>query len=394
MKYTKVFVAILVITSFLIMFCTPRQAPPTSVSQTPDLTKGGGVTSLKQGWEVEWDAAMAAGKKEGTVSVYATLVAPPLREYAPTFKQKYGIEIEITTGRGADMAQKLLRERAAGIYFADVVISGLNTFFGSVKKSGATSAMPSKLILPEVKDPKLWYTVNDLPWADEDKHVFSFYAYPNRDIHINTDFVKPGEIQSWQDLLNPKYRGKIIWSDPSITGSGFNGFSTLIYHKVLTPDFYRQMVANQQIQVTRDLRLQVDWLARGKAWIAISAEGQPVAEHIRAGASLDVVTPKEGTYLSVDAGNLSVTDKAPHPNASKVFVNWALSKEGQRFLQSALKYSSARNDLPTDDVNPANVREPGVKYYIGANSIEKWVLEEQDKYIALAENIFGPLIGR
>lgn len=254
--------------------------------------------------------------------------------------------------------------------------------------------MQSELILPEVSDPKLWYIGNELPWADDAKHIFSFFAYPNADIYVNADYVKPEDIKSWQDLLNPKYKGKILWSDPSVSGSGLNTFSTFIYHKVLTPDFFRELIAKQDIQVTRDLRLQVDWLARGKAWITISAEGTPIAEFVKAGANLAPVLPKEGAYLSNDAGNMSILTKALHPYAARVFVNWLLGKEGQVYLQKAMQYQSARADISLEGVIPANIRKPGVNYYIGANSIEKWVLEEQGKYINMARDIFGPATGQ
>ncbi len=396
MKYAKLLVAILVVTSFVIVSCTPKSGPaPAPAGPASGASTDAGKVSQKTGWEAEWEKSLVEARKEGKVGVYASLVGPPLREQAGMLKQKYGIELEITTGRGSEVAQKLIRERAAGIYIADIAISGLNTFFGDIKPSGGSVPLPSELILPEVTDPRLWYKTNELPWADEAKHVFSFFAYPNTDIHVNADFVKAGEIQSWQDLLNPKYKGKIIWSDPSVSGSGLNGYSTLVFHKVLTPDFYRELVAKQDIQVTRDLRLQVDWLARGKAWIAISAEGTPIAEFVKAGANLAPVTPKEGTYLSVDAGNMSIMKQAPHPYAARVFTNWLLGKEGQAFLQQAMQYQSGRVDIGTEGVNPANVRQPGVNYFIGANSIEKWVLEEQSKYVAQAKEIFAPAtVGR
>lgn len=391
MKYTKVIAAVLVVAVLIVIGCAPRQAPaPAPVSPSSGGTTPTGKVSQKTGWEAEWEKNLMEANKEGTVSVYASLVGPPLRDAVAILKQKYGINMEITTGRGSEVAQKLIRERAAGIYIADVAISGLNTFFGDIKPAGGSQPMPSELILPEVTDPKLWYTGNDLPWADAAKHVFSFFAYPNTDIHVNADFIPSGEIQSWQDLLNPRYKGKIIWSDPSVSGSGLNGFSTLVYHKVLTLDFYRELVSKQDIQMTRDLRLQVDWLARGKAWIAISAEGTPIAEFVKAGSNLAPVLPKEGTYLSVDGGSMSIMSKAPHPNAARVFTNWFLGKEGQVFIQKAMQYQSARSDISTEGVNPLNVRQPGVKYYIGANSIEKWVQDEQGKYVGWAKEIFGP----
>lgn len=391
MKIAGIFIAASVVSLFILSACNPKAAPapaPTGPASTSPV--GGGTAT---GWEAEWQKSLIEARKEGKVSVYASLTGPPLREQGPAFKQKFGIDLEITTGRGSEVAQKLIRERAAGIYIADIAISGLNTFFGDIKPVGASIPMERELLLPEVTDPKLWYQKDRLPWADEARHVFSFFAYPNAEIHINTDFIKPGEFQSWRDLLNPRYKGKILWSDPTVSGSGLNGFSTLTYHKVLTPDFYRELMAKQDIQVTRDLRLQVDWLARGKVWLAISAEGTPVAEYLQAGAPLGTVIPKEGTYLSVDGGNMSILSKAPHPYAARVFTNWLLGREGQTMFQKAMKYQSARADLSVEGVNPSNVRQPGVKYFIGANSIEDWVLNEQAKSVALAKELFGPAIG-
>ncbi|MDP2644479.1 MAG: extracellular solute-binding protein [Desulfobacterales bacterium] len=344
--------------------------------------------------EAEWQKTLEAGKKEGKVSVYVSLLAPAVRKEASSFTKKFGIEVEVTTGRGAQMTEKLRTEVRTGANLADVVLSGSNPMF-TVKKMGVTEPMDNKLILPEVIDTKLWYTLDRLPWVDDAKHLLSFYAYPNRDITINTDLVKPGEIQSWQDLLKPQYKGKIVWSDPSIFGSGFNGFSTNILHKLTDENYFRQLVATQDLALSRNLRQMAEWLARGKYAVAVSVEGGPIAEMLNAGAHIDYVILQEGAYLSYDAGVVGIAAKAPHPNAAKVFVNWLLSRDGQNFAQRATKYMSARNDIPTDGiVSPANMRKPGEKYFVAANTMEKWINEDQKKYLALAKEIFGPLIGR
>ncbi|MDP2645132.1 MAG: extracellular solute-binding protein, partial [Desulfobacterales bacterium] len=206
---------------------------------------------------------------------------------------------------------------------------------------------------------------------------------------------KPGEIQSWQDLLKPQYKGKMVWSDPSIFGSGFNGFSTNIMNKVADENYYRQLVATQDITLSRNLRQMGEWLARGKYSIGVSVQGSAIAEMLNAGAHLAHVMVKEGTYLSYDGGIVGIAASAPHPNAAKVYVNWLLSKDGQVFAQGATKYMSARNDIPTAGiVNPESMRVPGERYFVAANSMEKWILEEQGKYIQLAKEVFGPLIGR
>ncbi|MDP2646800.1 MAG: extracellular solute-binding protein [Desulfobacterales bacterium] len=343
-------------------------------------------------WEAEWQKTLEAGKKEGKVSVYVSQLAPAVRRHSPTFAKQFGIEIEVTTGRGSELGQKLRREKAAGMYLADVAIAGGADVL-SYKEMGITEPMDSKLILPEVTNPKLWYTQDHLPWLDQAKHLFYFLAYPNRDITINTNLVKPEEIQSWQDLLKPNFKGKIVWSDPSVTGSGFNGFASNIMNKATDENYYRQLVARQDITLSRNLRQMAEWLARGKYAVAVSIAGGAMAQVIKSGAPVAYVKVKEGTYLSYGGGIVCIPAKVPNPNAAKVFVNWLLSKDGQIFSQRGVKYMSARNDIPTEDVNPQSRRIPGEIYYAGANSRDDW-MKEHVKYLALAKEIFGPLIGR
>lgn len=204
-----------------------------------------GYVEAEAQWKQEWQKTLEAGKKEGKVSVYVSLLSPSVRKQAPIFKKKFGIEIEVTSGRGSNLLQKLRREKAAGMHLADVIISGGNTMFG-VKELGVTGPLIGKLILPEITNTKLWYTLDRLPFTDNATHLFHIYAYPNRDISVNADLVKPGEIKSWQDLLKPKWKGKIVWSDPSVSGSGFNGFSTNLMNDVTDENYYRQLVAKQE----------------------------------------------------------------------------------------------------------------------------------------------------
>jgi ABC-type glycerol-3-phosphate transport system substrate-binding protein len=73
---------------------------------------------------------------------------------------------------------------------------------------------------------------------------------------------------------------------------------------------------------------------------------------------------KEGARIAAGgAGSLSLFNKAAHPNAAKLFVNWWLSKEGQLVAQKADPLDqSLRIDIPNDDVTPETRRVPGVEY--------------------------------
>ncbi|MDP2646444.1 MAG: extracellular solute-binding protein [Desulfobacterales bacterium] len=353
-----------------------------------------GYVKAEAQWEAEWQKTLAAGKKEGEVAVYVSSLGTTVRKQAPVFQEKFGIKVDAIVGRGNELRQKLNREKTAGLNLADVVISGGNSLIG-FKKMGITEPMDNKLILPEVIDPKLWITLDRLPWFDDAKHSFYFYAYPSRDITINTDLVKPGEIQSWQDLLRPQYKGKIVWNDPSIAGSGFESFAGNLINKVTDENYYRQLVATQNVALSRNERQLAEWLAKGKYAVAVSLGGPPVAQMLKVGAHIAPVIVKEGAYLNYSGGIVGIAAKSPHPNAAKVYVNWLLSKEGQDFIQRTTGYMSARTDIPTEGiVSPANMRIPGEKYFVSASSTDIWLTGGQKKYLALAKDIFGPLIGR
>lgn len=47
-----------------------------------------------------------------------------------------------------------------------------------------------------------------------------------------------------------------------------------------------------------------------------------------------------------------------------------------------------------EDVNPLHLRRPGERYFRSANDIEEWVINEQEKYLEMAREVFGPLLGR
>ena len=79
---------------------------------------------------------------------------------------------------------------------------------------------------------------------------------------------------------------------------------------------------------------------------------EPTAdEWARKGLPVAIVDPrllKEGTGLSSSSSGLGLFNRAPHPNAAKVYINWLLSKEGQTEFAVASGYISSRLDVPTD----------------------------------------------
>lgn len=285
---------------------------------------------------------------------------------------------------------RIFAERRAGLYLADIFMSGMNTQVGA-KQGNALDPLEPALILPEVTNSKLWYE-GKLPWGDKDRTIINYFLSPVSPIAVNTQLIKPDDIKSYYDLLTPKLKGKTVINDPTTTGIGSAFFSSLVFYKDVEPDYFHQLVKQEPV-IMRDQNLQVDWLAKGKYPIALWPRSQPMVEYLEAGAPISYTPiPKEGTYLQTSGSSVSLVNRASHPNAARVFINWLLSKEGQQYMQDNLKLHSAREDISTKGLDPLNMRKPGEKYLLSANVIEEWILNEQDRSLDMAKQIFAPLI--
>ncbi len=264
---------------------------------------------------------------------------------------------------------------------------GGTTLITQLKPEGALDPMKSTLLLPEVVDQAKWFGGKHW-WVDTDgTYVLGFTLFTSPYVLINTELVKEEELKSYRDLLNPKWKDKIIINDPSIAGTGARFFG-VIGAKIMGYDFMRE-VAKQQPVITRDRRLQVESVARGKYPIGLGAESVSISEFRLAGAPIKDHMPVEGSGLVSGSGNLSLINRAPHPNAARVFINWFLTREGQTMWSKALLNPSARIDVPTDHVDPVRVPVQGQVYLM--SDAEEFLLQ-QPEHMKVAKEIFGPLM--
>ncbi len=364
--------------------CTPGQTLPKVPSEQP--VPGKENLSIKAGWEDQWNRVVAVAKKEGKVVIYSTAGNEVRTVMQPAFQAKYSISADFIMGKGAEISQKLISERKANINIADIYIGGTTTQVTQLQPAGVSVPLDEALILPEVKDPKVWWG-GSLLFVDSKHMALAFNAYPIPSYAINTSIVKPEELKSYRDLLNPKWKGKITLNDPTTAGIGEKGLSFVM--DTLGVDFVKDL-AKQEPVVVRDQRLQVEWLAHGKYPIGLFCKSDPIAEFVKAGASIKELIPPEGQALTSGSGNLSLIDGAPHPNASRVFINWLLSKEGQVLFSQASLVQSAREDIPIDFLDPVKMRATGVKY-VWAET-EEMLLKLGNEQRPIFKEIFSPLI--
>lgn len=386
MKRIALLLGILLV-GVMLFACAPKGVP-VEKPLAPELQEQKPQITGKEAWEVEWEKTLNAAKNEGKVVTYTTAGSEVRIALAKAFKSKYGIDLEFVTGKGVELSEKLFRERGAGLYLGDIYMAGPTTILFTLKPKGTVDPLLPVLILPEVTDTKVWYG-EKLPFLDKEKsYVFGFRGSVFRPVTINTDLVKADEIKSYLDLLNPKWKGKIAMADPTIPGAA-QSFFTAIGHYIMSYDFLREL-AKQKPYIHRDERLVTEWVARGKYSILIGTKPDPIAEFERAGAPIMSIVPKEGSYIEPGAGTFSLINWAPHPNATKVFINWLLTKEGQTIYAELAGIESTREDVPKGHLEPKLLREPGKKYIYGDEEFH--AISEENVKTGRAKEIFEGLV--
>ncbi len=329
-----------------LMFACSSAAPtsaPQNVSVSP--------TPLQNAWE---DTVKAA-QQEGTVNIYATAMSPAIGPLREAFKQKYGVNLEFVEGRPPEVMAKIKAERQAGLYLVDVGHLGETTSMMDVKPLKIVSPLSDLMVLEDVKNPRSWIgTV--VPFLDKEHQVLMFTAMAITPGVINTDMVKAGDISSWLDLLKPEWKGKIVFSDPSVSGGSPNMLASLVktFGKDRTIEILGQLAA-QEPMLTRDQRLLQEWVARGKYPVGLGASIGLITEFKAAGAHIDPLKLKEPRHISGGPGNLVVFNDNPHPKATKLYVNWLLGKEAQSIWSKALGYPSMRTDVGGEGLDPATL---------------------------------------
>lgn len=314
-------------------------------------------------WKREWERVLAAGEKEAQVTVYA----PPGKQYQEAlmaFQDAYPkIKLNYLPGSGADNSQRLLAERRAGKYFADAMISGSGTA-PLLAKGGVFDPLPPLLILPENKDPAQWFSSKHQYADPQSQYVFIMQGNVDTSIGAyNTKLVDPKEIKSHRDVLNPKWKGKMVAYDPRERGH-IQNMRGIYYNPLLGGEFIRRLFTEMDVTTGRDQRQMMDWVAGGKFHIYLFATSYDAEEAARKGLPVGVLeAPPEEGYMSGGFGHLAVVNKAPHPHAATIFVNWLLSREGQLAWQRKTDNNSLRIDIPKDMLSDQrSVPRAGVKY--------------------------------
>jgi iron(III) transport system substrate-binding protein len=331
----------------------------------------------------DWNTVVAKAKQEGLVVVHGA----PGRSYADVMVKAFNkaypeIRVKFSGASNRVDVPKLLRERKAEIYAWDVWVSGPSTAVARLKPRGIFQPLRDYL-RPETMEDRYWHGGFDAGWMDNEKKFFyAFEGTVQNPISVNWDFVKKEQITSIKDLLKPEFAGKIVWHDPRYNGSG-NGASQTVEAN-FGEDFLRALL-KQKIVFTTNRRQVADWVVRGRHPIALGLDENDVAVFQEQGLGKNIGALPDSFYkvqqLSSGFGGVGIVDRAPHPNAAAVYVNWLLGKEGQ---QEWAKVPRNSRRLDVEAVDKTLMPHPGVVYFNGQteeNAKKRLHLQEVAKQV-------------
>ncbi len=262
-----------------------------------------------------------AAKKEGKVAV----LGPPragLREaLGDAFAKAYpGIDLELSGVPSEQVAAKLRSEAKAGIHSVDIMLGGPAT--GILLKPTGLVRMgwESWIIDPEARDMSQWRG-GKFDWIDDDRTGLATVAIVVPAVVINTDMVKPGELTSDADLLNPKWKGKFATGNPLIPGS--TGVAYRRLYELHGPEFVQKLVA-QQPAVIGNIRQAVDFVAKGRYAFLFGPSNTTIDLFLRQGVK-NIAAPdgrvwKDPLHLTPGFGVLFAMT---HARGGEIFVRKA-----------------------------------------------------------------------
>ena len=322
----------------------------------------------KPAGQLAWEKVVAAARAEGHVVVYGDSQGTHPDILAEFNRDYPDIKVVTVSGRGSQLAPRLVAERRAGKYLADILAAGST---GSYRTLGeeAFDPIPPALILPDVVDKSKWYGGKHYYPDPKNQYIFMYEGSVETGyLRINTSTFKKDDFKSYWDVLDKKWAGKILVFDP-LVGS-IQNVAILYADPRVGPQFVKRLFADMNISVSKERRQATDWLAQGVFPICFFCRDIEIAT--KQGLPVDNAHVKEAVSTIAPGGNaaLHLMSKAPHPNGARVFLNWYLSRQGQMIWQKVMNTKvgepseSMRIDIPKDDV-PAEVRRvDGVDYQV------------------------------
>ena len=299
-----------------------------------------------------------AKKEGGKVVAYGSLESFTVEPIAAAFEKKTGIHVEYWRASATKVMDRALGEMRAGKSLFDVMLNNSGAMH-VLKKEGMFQKYhsPSATAFPkQVTDPDLGPIYRNTPIG----------------IVYNKAAIKPADApKSLEELLNPKFKGKVVMPDPTQHTTTLQWLASLykLMGKEKAEKYARELGASKPFLV-ESLAPSAERVSTGETPIGISLV-RYVVTFSEKGAPVDYV--RLGKMLSLGQ-YISLSEKAPRPNAGKAFIDFFLGDESMKMLAKAGEFVNRKGIHPSlpdadkieavemDDFDEKGFKDKGQEY--------------------------------
>ncbi|MGN6549129.1 MAG: extracellular solute-binding protein [Pararhizobium sp.] len=258
----------------------------------------------------------AAAKKDGKVVWYTATDLTVAEKLAQEFEKEHpGIKVQVERSGSERVFQRIGQEHMSGIHNADVIETSDAVNFIYFKQQGWLAAAVPQIVADE--------------WPTDEKDPdgqFAAYRAHLSVLAYRTDLLPAADApKTWEDLLDPKYKGKMVKAHPGYSGTIMT--ATGVLSKVLGWDWFEKLGKQDVMQVQSSTEPPKK-LAEGERAIQVDGNEYNIFRLQEKGVPIKIVYPPKGTPMAI--GNAAILKEAPHPNAARLFYAFLFSTKAQQ----------------------------------------------------------------
>lgn len=279
---------------------------------------GGGGSAGSEGGDL-----VEAAQNEGIVTWYVSIPDAPVQAAAAAFEEEYGIPVEVVRMGSPVLAQRYSTERDSGQSVGDLVTIPEAHVLDEYLEKGWIRELPADQV------------DNMADWPEEALYKDAYFLVNSQPIGVayNTDKLSASDVESWEDLLDPKLKGEIDTADPQ----SFLSWTELL--RILKEEYgeeFLEGLADNDIKKVDSAIPGTQQVAAGESLATFPSLPSVVNPLKESGA------PVELAYLAPTTGveqYTAVAEGSPHPNAALLFANFLMSEKGQIALNEGFGIS-------------------------------------------------------
>ena len=319
------------------------------------------LSGCAQGTDV---SAFAPGEEERLV-IYTShkeeVYGPIIKE----FQQRTGIWVEVVTGGSGELLERIAMEAEGGQPACDLMFGGGVESLAAYEDcfEPCTPEGVENLRGVGLSEEGLWTPFSSLPLV----------------LIYNTRLVSEGELTGWADLLDPRWKGRIAFADPTVSGSSYTAALTL-FSCIEGDDWdiLAALVDNLDGGALPDSGDVVESVRSGSRYIGVTLEETALKQR---SPELGIVYPAEGTSAVPDG--CALIKGARHPENARAFLDFVLSRDVQELLVSDLSRRSVRTDVHAPEDLPSEAELGIIDYDV------HWASSIKEEFIARWTELCG-----